>query len=50
MVLFNLNLLPWVPVKPSAEEGSGGGGGEEVRVESANRRPQLCKSNVSRYE
>ena len=47
MVLFNLNLLPWVPVKPSAEEGSGGGGG---RVESANRRPQLCKSNVSRYE
>ena len=27
MVLFNLNLLPWVPVKPSAEEGSGGGGG-----------------------
>ena len=49
MVLFNLNLLPWVPVKPSAEEGSGGGGGG-VRVESANRRPQLCKSNVSRYE
>ena len=29
MVLFNLNLLPWVPVKPSAEEGSGGGGGGE---------------------
>ena len=29
MVLFNLNLLPWVPVKPSAEEGSGAGGGAE---------------------
>ena len=30
MVLFNLNLLPWVPVKPSAEEGSAGGGGGGV--------------------
>ena len=27
MVLYNFNLLPWVPVKPSAEEGSGKGGG-----------------------